>query len=92
MWDDGFKDFFRPFVTEVGAAKHEKRCDHPREKTTQDQNSGKQEKKLVAKRSRRDLTHDRQFALGSESEHVARSDRCVIDNDSRRLDPGSGSL
>src|SRR5262245_2064457 len=92
MWDDGFKDVFRPFVTEVGTAKHEKRRDHPREKITQDQNGGKQEKKLVAKRSRRDLANDRQFALSSEAKHIAWSDCCVIDNDTRRLDPGFGSL
>src|SRR4029077_3697757 len=82
--DDGFEDLFRPFVAEVGTAKHEKRRDHPREKITQSQGSGKQENKLVSKRSYRDLTHNRQFALSIDPEHVARSDCCVVDDDARR--------
>src|SRR5262249_22148697 len=92
MWGDGFKGFFRPFIAEVGAAKHKKRPDHPREKIAQDQNTRKQEKKLMRRRSRRDLADDRQFAMRSEASHVARSDCCVIDHDTRRLDPCFGSL
>jgi hypothetical protein len=37
-------------------------------------------------------THDRQFSLGSKPKDIARSDCCVVDDDTRRLDPGFGSL
>jgi ERF superfamily len=47
--DNGFEEFFRPLVAEVGPTKHEKRRDHPGEKIAQGQSSGKQNEKLVTK-------------------------------------------
>jgi hypothetical protein len=36
--------------------------------------------------------YDRQFALGSEPEHITRGNRRVIDDDTRCLDPRFGGL
>jgi hypothetical protein len=49
-------------------------------------------KKLIAKRSHRDLGYNRQFALGGKSKHIAGSDRRVINDDTCRLYPRLGSL
>src|SRR5262249_37337969 len=53
---------------------------------------GKQYKKLVAKRSDRDLSNNWQFTLGRKPNHVARCDCCIIDNDTGGLDACLGSL
>jgi hypothetical protein len=58
MRDDDFENFFRPLIAEVGTAKHEKWRDHRREEIAQHQSSGKQNKKLIAKRSQRVINDD----------------------------------
>ena len=85
MGQHGFEQFFHPFITEVGAAKHQQRRDHRGQEVAQGQGCGKQDQELVAQRSRRDLAHDRQLAFGGEADHIARRDRGVIDHDTRRL-------
>jgi len=47
MWDNGIEDFFRPFVAEICAAKHEERRDHLRKEIAQGQGTGKQDEDLL---------------------------------------------
>ena len=92
MGHDGFVQFFNAFVAEIGPAKHQKRGDCRGQEVAERQRSGKQDQELVAKRSRRDLAHDRQFALGRESDHVTWRDRGIVDDDAGRLYPRLGGL
>ena len=46
---DGFKHFFYAFVAEIGAANHQKRCDHPGKEVAKGQGNGQQDQELVAK-------------------------------------------
>jgi hypothetical protein len=49
MWHDGFEHFFYAFVTEIGAANHEKRRDRPGKEVAKGQGNGQQDQELVAK-------------------------------------------
>ena len=92
MRHDGFEHLFHALVAEIGAAEHQQRRDRPGQEVAERQRGGQQDQELVAKRSRRDLADDRQFALGGESDHVAWRDRGIVDDDAGRLDPRLGGL
>ena len=60
MRHGGFEHFLYAFVAEIDAANHEKRRDRPGKDVAKDQRDGQQDQELVAKRPRRDPSHDRQ--------------------------------
>ena len=92
MRQDGFEQFFHALVAEVGSAEHQQRRDRGGQEVAERKCYGKQDQELVAQRSRRDLAHDRQFALGREPDHVTRRDRGIVDHHAGRLYPRLGGL
>jgi hypothetical protein len=63
-----------------------------REEVAEPHRGGQQDQQLVAKRPRRDLGDDRQFALGGKPDHVARCHGGVVDHHAGRLGAGLGGL
>ena len=87
-----FVDFLRALVAEIGSAKHQQWRDGLRDEVAECKRGGQQDQELVAKRSRRNLAYDRQFAFGCEADHITRRDRRIVNDDARCLHPGFSRL
>ena len=81
----GLKDLLGRFESEIRAADHQQGHDQKRREGRQQKSRGKKDQDLVLEASPRDFGDDRKLALGRKADHVARSDRGIVDDNAGGL-------
>jgi hypothetical protein len=81
----GFVQFLRALVTEIGAAEHEQRRDDPGRHEAEHQGRRQKEQEFVLDGAQRDPADDGQLSVRGEANHIARRHRSVIDDNTGGL-------